>query len=150
MLLSKRRSIFFAQQRAQSIVFPTKNQAKYVKKIIDSEKIKSNAAKAEKLSNCPTGTRQFWQTEKSVKNNFTSSSLPPLKSNGKLVSKAEEKANTLAANSTRDSSNSEKPTKMPSFKQSKNAFIFRSCIVNKYLQEQDAKKKPLGPMGFHR
>jgi len=34
---------------------------------------------------------------KSVKNNFTSSSFPPLKNNGKLVSEAEEKANTLAA-----------------------------------------------------
>ena len=128
-------------------LFIYKKASKVCKKIIDSEKIKSNTAKTEKLSNYPTGTRQFWQMAKSVKNNFTSSSLPPLKSNGKLVSEAEEKAKTLAANSTRDSSNSEKPTKMPSIKQSMNAIVFRSCIVKKYLQELDAKKT-IGPDGI--
>jgi len=72
---------------------------------------------------------------KSVKNNFTASSLQPLKNNGKLVSEAEEKANTR------------KPMKMPSFNQSMNAIVFRSCIVKKYLQQLDAKKTT-GPDGF--
>ena len=128
-----------------------KAASKTCKEIIDREKSKFNAAKAEKLSNCPTGTRQFWQMAKSVKSNFTTSSLPPLKSNGKIIVESVEKANSLAAifaaNSTRNLSLLEKPHTLPSSGFSMKTIVFRNCIIKKYLQELDVKKST-GPDGI--
>ena len=49
--------ILFCSTKSTEQRLAYKKASKVCKKIIVSEKIKSNAAKAEKLSNCPTGGR---------------------------------------------------------------------------------------------
>ena len=68
---------------------------------------------AEKLIECPSGSKSFWSLASRITNNFCGSTLPPLiDENGLIVTSSQEKANILASHFATNS-NLDDINKMP-------------------------------------
>ena len=98
---------------------------------------------AERISKYPVGSRSYWKTIKMIKNNFTTSSLPPLLNGNIPITDPTEKAclfathfaqnSTVSHNQNDDEIINPVPSKMKNIKFNKNT-------VAKYMQELKANK----------